>query len=124
MESDNESFDSMSSFDDWYDRIQYLPEWNPLSRIEDYDMESRGTWKIIQEENMGEVMAGNISISDHTALSCVHERMIRMRNIARPSKIRRFIDKMAYFIKNFEAVFQLHHLHLQQDERERPEARG
>ena len=200
MESDNESFDSMSSFDDWYDRIQFLDNWNPLTRIADYDMESGGPWKIIQEEecekiaslsteelfsyinhavrtewsaimfhhgavyecefifgitgpdaaneyektlisivtklknrleeekqisddnqNVRAVMTGNISISDHTALSCVYKRM---RNTARASKIRRYVEKMDYFIKNVEAVFQMHHIGLQKgEEKARLEAR-
>ena len=50
MESDNESFDSMSSFDDYYDRIRFLDDWNPLTRIEEYDINSAAPWKIIQEE--------------------------------------------------------------------------
>ena len=200
MESDNESFDSMSSFDDWYDRIQHLDDWNPLNRIEDYDIESGRPWKIIQEEefqkitslsteelfsyinhavrtnwfeitlnhsavyqyefifgmtgpdaaneyektlmsivmklknrleeevqisgdiqNVREVMAGNISVSDHTALFCVHNRM---RKTARASKIRRYEEKMTYFIKNIEAVFQMHHWSLQKwEEEQRLEAR-
>ena len=201
MESDNESIDSMSSFDDLFDRIltgilrEYLPEWNPLTRIEDYDMESGRPWNIIQEEecekiaslsteelfsyinyavsteygaimvhhasvyecdfifgitgpdaaneyektliaivmklknrleeekqisddiqNVRKVMTGNISISDHTALSCVYKRM---RNTASASKIRRYMEKMTDLIKNVEAIFQLHHLHLQKEENER-----
>ena len=200
MESDNESIDSMSSFDDYYDRIRHLDDWNPLNRIEDYDTVTGRPWKIIQEEefqkitslsteelfsyishavrsnwfeielnhkavyqyefifgmtgpdaaneyektlmsivmklknrleeevqisgdiqNVREVMAGNISVSDHTALFCVHNRM---RKTARASKIRRYEEKMTYFIKNIEAVFQMHHMVLQkQEERERLEAR-
>ena len=50
-------------------------------------------------------MAGKISTSYHTALFCVHKYMVRMRKIARASKIRRYIAKMNHFIKNIEAVF-------------------
>ena len=194
MESDSD--DSICSYEEWYEFIQYLPEWNPLTRIEDYldDLESGGNpWKIIQEEefqkiasfstgelfshinhvertdyrmisrhhsvfygfygpdvandyektlisivmklknrleeelqisddiqNVREVLTGNISISDHTALSCVFKRM---RNTARASKIRRYIDKMAYVIESFEALFRFHHWRLEQEEMERLEAR-
>ena len=201
MESDSD--DSMSSFDDYYDRIRFLDDWNPLRRIEEYDTESGGPWKIIQEEecqkivslsseelfsyinhavrtdfwwisrhhsvvyecdfifgltgldaaneyektlmsivmklknrleeelqiaddirNVRQVMSGNISISDHTALFCVHKHMVRMRNTARASKIRRYMEKMAYFIENIEAIFKFYHWHLQQEEeKERLEAR-
>ena len=201
MESDSD--DSMSSFDDWYDRIRFLDDWNPLTRIEDYDLESGGPWKIIQDEecqkiaslstgelfsyinhvvrtnwwsitvhhsavyeydiifgitgthaankyentmmsivmklknrleeelqisddiqNVREVMAGNISISDHTALFCVHKHMVRMRNTARASKIRRYMEKMTYFIQNIEALFRMHHLQVQEmEQRARLEAR-
>ena len=69
-------------------------------------------------QNVRKVMTGNISISDHTALFCVYKRM---RNTARASKIRRYIDKMAYVIEKIETVFRLHHWRLQQEEMERLE---
>ena len=60
MESDNESRDSMSSIDDYLDRIRHLDNWNPLTGIEEYDIDSAAPWKMIEEEECEKIISMSI----------------------------------------------------------------
>lgn len=75
--------------------------------------------------NVREVMVGDISISDHTALFCVHKHMVRRSKMVRAKKIRRYIaKKMSFLIREIESLFALHYLNLQKEElRERLQVR-
>ena len=67
-------------------------------------------------QNVRDVMVGDISMSDHTALFCVHEHMVRRSKMVKAKKIRRYIAKISNFIKEIEALFSLHYFNLQQEE--------
>ena len=75
-------------------------------------------------QNVREVMVGNISLSEHTAMFCVYNHMVRISKRIRASKIRRYIAKVSFCIKEIKSIFEIHYFELEQEElRERLQAR-
>ena len=60
-------------------------------------------------KNVREVMAGNISIPDHTALYCVHKHMVRNSKRIETSKIRNYLSALTNFITNLKEIFKRNH---------------
>ena len=62
-------------------------------------------------ENVREVMAGYISIPDHTALYCVQKHMVRNSKKIETSKIRNYLSELTNFIANLKEIFKRNHDH-------------
>ena len=60
-------------------------------------------------KNVREVMAGNISIPDHTALYCVHKHMVCNSKKIETSKIRNYLSALTNFIANLKEIFKRNH---------------
>ena len=56
--------------------------------------------------NVREVMVGDISISDHTALFCVYKNMVRKNKMIEESKIRNYSSKLTNFISVLKQIFE------------------
>ena len=59
--------------------------------------------------NVREVMAGYISIPDHTALYCVHKYMVRNSKRIETSKILNYLSALTNFITNLKEIFKRNH---------------
>ena len=57
-------------------------------------------------QNVKEVMTGEISLSDHTALFCVHKHMVRMSKMVNVSIIRRYLSGLSKLISKLESGFE------------------
>ena len=84
-------------------------------------------------QNVREVMTGEISVSDHTALFCVHKKMVQMseslpERVNEP-RIRKYLSHLSRFISKLESGFEendnryLNELLPQRELMERAEAR-
>ena len=57
-------------------------------------------------QNVREVMTGEISLPDHTALFCVHKHMVRMSKMVNVSMIRRYLSGLSKLISKLESGFE------------------
>ena len=57
-------------------------------------------------KNVREVMVGEISLSDHTALFCVHKHMVQISKMANVSRINRYQSRLSNFVSKIESGFE------------------
>ena len=57
-------------------------------------------------KNVREVMVGEISLSDHIALFCVHKHMVKMSKMVNVSRINRYQSRLSRFRSKLESGFE------------------
>ena len=57
-------------------------------------------------QNVREVMTGEISLPDHTALFCVHKHMVRMSKMVNQPRIRKYLSALSKFMSKLESGFE------------------
>ena len=61
-------------------------------------------------KNVREVMVGEISLSDHIALFCVHKHMVKMSKMVNVSRINRYQSRLSDFRSRLESGFEINRI--------------